>query len=126
MKIYALDHVQIAMPAGEEDRARAFYEGMLGLCEVPKPADLAGRGGVWFVRGSLKLHLGVEPGFRPARKAHPAFLVDGLRELVERIRAAGYEVDTDQPPLEGYRRAHVFDPFGNRIELMERAGLKRK
>ena len=120
MKIYALDHVQIAMPPGEEDRARAFYEGVLGLCEVPKPTGLAGRGGVWFVLGTIKLHLGVEADFHPARKAHPAFLVEALGILLDKARAAGCEVDTSQPPLEGYRRAHIFDPFGNRIELMEK------
>jgi catechol 2,3-dioxygenase-like lactoylglutathione lyase family enzyme len=120
MNLYAVDHIQLAMPAGEEDRARAFYEGILGLCEVPKPAGLAGRGGAWFVRGVLKVHLGVEADFRPARKAHPAFLVEDLNPLLEKARAAGYEVDMSQPPLEGFRRAHVFDPFGNRIELIER------
>lgn len=121
MTLYAIDHIQLAMPEGGEELARAFYEGILDLCEVPKPAGLAGRGGAWFVRGALKIHLGVEAGFRPARKAHPAFLVEDLDALLEKARAAGYELDTGQPPLEGYRRAHVFDPFGNRIELMEKS-----
>jgi len=125
MNLYSIDHIQIAMPEGEETRARAFYEGALGLCEVPKPLDLAGRGGIWFVGGTIKLHLGVEADFRPARKAHPAFLVEGLDALLEKIRAAGFEVDTGQPALEGYRRAHVFDPFGNRIELMEKVHSTR-
>ena len=117
--IYGLDHVQLAMPAGEEAAARAFYGEVLGLTEVPKPANLAKRGGVWFEAGSLKLHLGVETDFRPARKAHPALLVRDLSALVERCRAAGVESTTDEP-LEGYERCFVADPFGNRIELLER------
>ncbi|MSP14986.1 MAG: glyoxalase [Chloroflexi bacterium] len=119
MKVYGIDHVQIAMPPGAEERARAFYQDLLGLTEVPKPANLARRGGAWFRSGALMLHLGVEQDFRPARKAHPAFLVEGLAELIGRIHQAGYETLTDVP-LEGYERVHVFDPFGNRIELMER------
>jgi catechol 2,3-dioxygenase-like lactoylglutathione lyase family enzyme len=118
MKIYALDHVQLAMPAGQEDSARAFYGTLLGLTEIPKPPNLAKRGGVWFEGGTLKLHLGVEQDFHPARKAHPALLVNGLNELVERLQNADIAVITDEP-LEGYNRVYVADPFGNRIELME-------
>ena len=120
MTILSIDHIQIAIPAGEEDRARAFYIGVLEFTEIPKPAELASRGGAWFQSVSVQVHLGVEADFRPARKAHPAFLVGDLDALLVRIRAAGYETDTSQPPLEGYKRAHVFDPFGNRIELMEK------
>ena len=120
MKILFIDHVQIAMPAGEEDRARAFYIEQLGFTEIPKPPDLAARGGAWFQSENVQLHLGVESDFRPARKAHPAFVVDGLDSLIANVQSAGYEADTSQPPLEGYKRAHVFDPFGNRIELMEK------
>src|SRR5262249_17762068 len=98
--------------------ARAFYSGVLGLPEKPKPPHLARRGGVWFEDGVLKIHLGVETDFHPARKAHPALLVNGLDELIDRCRKAGYEVNTDEP-LEGYKRGYVADPFGNRIELME-------
>ncbi|HEX3771911.1 MAG TPA: VOC family protein [Polyangiaceae bacterium] len=118
MRVRALDHVQLAMPAGEEDRARAFYQGILGLPEKPKPANLAARGGVWFERGDLKVHLGVEKDFRPATKAHPAFLVEDLPALVARCREGGHRV-VDDEPLEGYARAYVFDPFGNRLEFME-------
>jgi catechol 2,3-dioxygenase-like lactoylglutathione lyase family enzyme len=120
MKILSIDHVQIAMPAGEEAQARSFYILQLGFAEIPKPPDLAKRGGVWFQAGTVQLHLGVEADFRPARKAHPAFLVDDLDALIANVRRAGYETDTSQPPLDGYKRAHVFDPFGNRIELMEK------
>jgi catechol 2,3-dioxygenase-like lactoylglutathione lyase family enzyme len=122
MKITTIDHVQLAMPAGEEEKARAFYIGMLGFTEIPKPAELAGRGGAWFESGAAQLHLGVEADFRPARKAHPAFLVDDLNGLIAKIQSAGFETDTTQPPLAGYQRAHVFDPFGNRIELMQKVG----
>ena len=92
---------------------------MLGLTETQKPPHLAVRGGCWFERGSVKVHLGIEPDFRAARKAHPAFLVDDLAVLIDRLSAAGFPVITDEP-LEGFRRVYTADPFGNRIELLER------
>ena len=119
MKIYAIDHVQLAMPAGEEEKARAFYTGVLGIPEVAKPPHLARRGGAWFQQGDLKIHLGVEANFRPAKKAHPALLVTNLAALVDCCRTAGYEVKDDLP-LAGYNRTYVYDPFGNRLELMEK------
>ena len=122
MKILSIDHIQIAMPPGQEAKARAFYVNVLGFTEIPKPPGLAKRGGAWFESGTTQLHLGVEPDFRPARKAHPAFVVDGLDTLLAKIQAEGFEVDASQPALDGYKRAHVFDPFGNRIELMEKFG----
>jgi hypothetical protein len=97
MKVLAVDHVQLAMPAGEEERARSFYNGVLGIKEMPKPPHLAVRGGVWFEDGALKIHLGVEKEFRPAKKAHPALLVEGLGGLVEKCQVAGYEVVSDEP-----------------------------
>ena len=90
MRLTALDHVQLAMPPGGEANARAFYEGVLGIPEVPKPPNLAKRGGCWFERGSLKVHLGVEADFRASRKAHPAFLVENLEALQSVIESAGY------------------------------------
>ena len=120
MKILSIDHIQIAMPAGEEERARTFYMGILGFIEIPKPAKLAKRGGVWLQSENVQLHLGIEPNFHPARKAHPAFIVDDLNLLITKVQNAGCETDTTQPPLDGFKRAHVFDPFGNRIELMEK------
>ena len=120
MKIISIDHVQIAMPAGGEEKARAFYASLLGFTEIPKPPDLAKRGGAWFQSGNVQLHLGVENDFRPARKAHPAFIVDEIEAVLEKVQLAGYETDTSQPPLDGYNRSHIFDPFGNRIELMEK------
>jgi catechol 2,3-dioxygenase-like lactoylglutathione lyase family enzyme len=118
MPVTAIDHVQLAMPAGGEAEAVAFYQGVLGIPQVPKPANLAKRGGCWFERAGLKIHLGVEQDFRPARKAHPALLVDDLAGLVDTLRAAGIEARTDGP-LDGYDRVYVDDPFGNRIELLE-------
>lgn len=120
MTVLSIDHVQIAMPAGEEEKARSFYINLLGFVEIPKPAELAKRGGAWFQSGSVQVHLGVEADFRPAHKAHPAFLVDDLNELIAKAQSMSFEMDLTQPPLDGYERAHVFDPFGNRIELMER------
>jgi len=118
MTIYAIDHVQLAMPPGEEDRARAFYSGVLGMSETPKPPALAARGGAWFKAGAVKVHLGVEQDFRPAHKAHPAFLVEDLDVLEMRCAENGSPISYDEP-LAGYRRLHVADPFGNRIELLE-------
>ena len=106
------------MPAAGEDAATAFYEGLLGIPRVPKPAHLAARGGCWFESDGLKVHLGVDPDFRPATKAHPAFIVGDPRSLADEIAAAGYDV-VDDEPLDGYDRVYVHDPFGNRIELMQ-------
>jgi catechol 2,3-dioxygenase-like lactoylglutathione lyase family enzyme len=100
--IEALDHVQLAMPSGGEDQA----------------PHLAKRGGCWFERGPLKVHLGVDMDFRPARKAHPAFRVADLAVLTKRLSEAGFSVTEDEP-LAGYERCYVDDPFGNRIEMME-------
>lgn len=118
MVVRAIDHVQLAMPQGGEQKARTFYRDLLGIPEVEKPSHLAARGGCWFERGDLKIHLGVERDFRPAQKAHPALVVDRLRALVSTLLASGYRVTEDEP-LEGYQRVYVDDPFGNRIELME-------
>ena len=118
MNIVGIDHVQLAMPAGREDEAREFYSRLLGIPEVPKPEELAGRGGAWFEGSGVKLHLGVEEEFRPARKAHAALIVRDLRALVERLRAAGVDI-VDGKSLPDCDRVFVFDPFGNRLELME-------
>jgi len=120
MKILSIDHIQLAMPIGEEEKARDFFINILGFQEKQKPESLAGRGGVWFESENVQLHIGVETDFHPARKAHPAFIVDDLDSLIAKIQNAGYETDTTQPALDGYKRAHLFDPFGNRIELMEK------
>ena len=119
MSIIGIDHVQLAMPAGGEDLARRFYRDVLGLTEQPKPHHLAKRGGCWFENDLVKIHLGVDKEFRPATKAHPAFLVQELQAIAQACRAGGFQVADDEP-LEGYDRTYVRDPFGNRIELMER------
>jgi catechol 2,3-dioxygenase-like lactoylglutathione lyase family enzyme len=120
-RLTGIHHIQLAMPVGEEDAGRRFYGDILGLSEIPKPSELAPRGGIWFRSGELEVHLGVERAdFRPATKAHPAFLVSGLSELREELEEAGYRIDEDVQ-LEGFRRFHVRDPFGNRLELVEPA-----
>ena len=118
MTVVTIDHVQLAMPAGGEASAQEFYEGLLGLSRVPKPPHLERRGGCWFENDSVKVHLGVDADFRPALKAHPAFVVDDLDGLVARLRAAGVAV-RDGEPMETHHRAYADDPFGNRIELLE-------
>jgi catechol 2,3-dioxygenase-like lactoylglutathione lyase family enzyme len=118
MRVRRLDHVLLAMPAGKESDARKFYQQTLGIPETVKPPDLAARGGCWFEDGELKIHLGVEKNFIPARKAHPAFIVEDLAGLTSALMEAGYPVSRDVP-LEGYDRIFVDDPFGNRIELMQ-------
>ena len=120
MPLTRIDHVQLAMPPGGQYAARGFYAGLLGLNEVPKPAELAGRGGCWFEAGQLRLHLGVEPDFRPAKKAHPALRVSGFSKLIDALREAGCAV-SDEDRFEGAARVYVDDPFGNRIELISDA-----
>ena len=117
MRIIGLEHVQLAMPPGKEEQARHFYS-RISDPEVPKPPELAKRGGVWFENRFLKIHLGVENDFHPARKAHPALLVEDLNSLVALLREKGFVV-VDDDALGGFFRVYVSDPFGNRIELME-------
>ncbi len=119
MSIVGIEHVQLAIPKGGEARARAFYVGVLGMTEETKPPELAARGGAWFFDGAIKIHLGVDAEFRPAQRAHPALLVTGLADYVARARAAGCRI-VDDDPLTGFERVFLYDPFGNRIELMER------
>ena len=115
-----IDHVQIAMPEGGEGRAREFYAGILGMVEVEKPEALRVRGGCWFVLGSCHVHLGVEHDFRAAKKAHPAFVVDDLDALAERLDDAQAPVKWDAQ-VAGVERLYSADPFGNRLEFI-RAG----
>ncbi|HUE08941.1 MAG TPA: VOC family protein [Acidimicrobiales bacterium] len=117
IEIVRLDHVQLAMPPGLEAQAEAFYAGVLGLERVPKPPPLEARGGCWFRHGDVAVHLGVEEDFRPARKAHPAFVVKDLTALQAACEEAGVEVRPN-PDSEPGRGAYVDDPFGNRIELI--------
>ncbi|ALG08906.1 glyoxalase [Kibdelosporangium phytohabitans] len=118
-----IHHVQVACPADSEDRLRAFYHGVLGWPELPKPPLLAARGGCWFqVPGGGELHAGVEADFRPARKAHPAFVVD-LDVVVAALDRAGCEVvRADPAQIPGRRRLHTYDAVGNRIEFIHHDG----
>jgi catechol 2,3-dioxygenase-like lactoylglutathione lyase family enzyme len=115
----AIDHVQIAIPVGAEEGARRFYSGLLGLIEIPKPADMAARGGCWFACGAHQLHIGVEADFRPAKKAHVALTTDRLDALRVEMEAAGYTTADDRP-VDGRHRFFTHDPFENRIEFMDR------
>lgn len=110
-----IDHVQLATPVGAEEEARGFYIDVLGLVEVPKPAEMAKRGGAWFEAGDVRLHIGGESPFVPARKAHPALTMRNLVEFVE-TRHLDVAWNTE---IEGLTRCHVDDPFGNRIELVQ-------
>lgn len=121
--IVGLDHLQLSMPKNEENQARAFYGQLLGLHEVAKPPLLATRGGVWFALADGRgLHLGVEEGFQPAKKAHPAFVfvVEDLEAMAQTLSKAGHPVTWDQA-LPEVRRFYSQDPFGNRLEFQERA-----
>jgi catechol 2,3-dioxygenase-like lactoylglutathione lyase family enzyme len=117
--ITGLDHVQLAMPRGAEDTARAFYAGLLWMTELPKPPALASRGGCWFTSGTAVLHLGVEEPFAPARKAHPAFLVDHLDMLQAALSEAGHDCVRTDGEVPGVCRFHTHDCFGNRIEFQQ-------
>ena len=119
VEIAGFHHVQLAMPRGREAEGERFYAGLLGIPRVPKPPQLEKRGGCWFRGAAVELHLGVEEPFVPARKVHPALLVNGLDELIARLEQGGAEVQWDEQ-LDGPRRCYAFDPFGNRLELIER------
>lgn len=118
MEFLELDHVQLTMPTGQEAAARAFFVGVLGMQEVEKPAHGAGEGGCWFQSGPVHLHLGADPEFRPARKAHPAIVVPSLTVLTRRLEEAGIEVRPGGA-LPGRKRVFAPDCFGNRIEWIE-------
>mgnify|MGYP000338636589 CR=1 FL=1 len=117
----ALDHVQLAIPTGQEEAARAFYVDVLGMTELPKPASMAARGGAWFSAGPFEIHVGAETDFVPARKAHPALTMRGLVDFVER---SGLDARWNDE-IVGVVRCHVDDPFGNRIELIEAHVVER-
>jgi catechol 2,3-dioxygenase-like lactoylglutathione lyase family enzyme len=114
----AIDHVQLAMPKGEEAAARRFYCEVLGMIEISKPPILAQRGGCWFESGEVQIHLGVEGDFRPARKAHPALRCRNFTELIAQLQKAGVEIVPDES-IPGTVRCHIHDCFGNRIELIQ-------
>jgi len=116
--VVGIDHVQVAAPSGCEQAARAFYSGLLGMVELPKPESIRTRGGAWFRAGPQELHVGVEVPFSPARKAHPGLVVDDLGELAGRLTAAGFDPQPDAS-IAGIARFFVDDPFGNRLEIRQ-------
>ena len=115
-----LDHVQLAMPAGGEAEARKFYAGVLGFAEIEKPATLRLRGGCWFELGDITVHLGVDKDFRAAKKAHPAFAVEAIEKLAERFESLNVSVTWDELLLPKVNRFYAHDPFGNRLEFLQR------
>jgi catechol 2,3-dioxygenase-like lactoylglutathione lyase family enzyme len=118
MTVLGIDHVQVAMPPGGEDDARAFYNGILGMEELPKPEALRARGGCWFRAGAQELHVGVETEFVPARKAHPGLVVSDLRAIRARLAEAGAAYE-DDASIDAVDRLFVDDPFGNRLEVRQ-------
>ncbi len=119
MPVLGLEHVQISVTPRGEEQARAFYGGLLEMPEIEKPPSLAGRGGVWFGCGSQQLHCGVEDPIAASRR-HPGLLVSDLSGLATRLSASGFPIYSE-PEIPGYRRLFTEDPFGNRLELMERS-----
>ncbi|PWI56710.1 glyoxalase [Sulfoacidibacillus thermotolerans] len=115
---HGIDHIQLAAPKGCESEARHFFSNILMWQEIPKPEALQKNGGVWFRCGAHQVHIGVDPHFTPAKKAHPAFYVQNLEDLREHIVANGYTVQEDAL-LPGAERFYVMDPFGNRLEFLE-------
>jgi catechol 2,3-dioxygenase-like lactoylglutathione lyase family enzyme len=116
IEVVGIDHIQLAMPPGGEDEARRFYGTIFGLWEVPKPPELAGRGGCWFAGPDAAIHLAPEPGFRALVTAHPVLRIRDLAAAREGLVAAGVAIEEDDTGLP-VRRFYVRDPFGNRIEL---------
>ena len=116
--ISGLDHVQLAAPTGCESEARHFFGVILGMKEITKPEELRKRGGVWFQCGVHQIHIGVDPYFVAAKKAHPAIHVKELPMLMERLISYGISVTNDEL-LPGAKRFYANDPFGNRLEFLE-------
>ncbi|RKQ33873.1 VOC family protein [Oceanobacillus halophilus] len=117
-KYEKIEHVQLAAPAGGEEKARKFYVDLLGFEELEKPPLLKENGGVWFKAGTVEIHLGIESPFIPARKAHPAILVQNIEQMKTYLKDKDvvFQVDNKLPEA---NRFYLSDPFGNRIEMLE-------
>jgi len=113
-----LDHVQLCVPPGAEGQTREFYGILLGLAEIEKPEPLQGRGGLWFQIADIQLHIGVEADHSRSKR-HPAFEVENIETVRKHLETNGVRT-RDEIPLAGVRRFSFFDPFDNRIELLER------
>jgi catechol 2,3-dioxygenase-like lactoylglutathione lyase family enzyme len=123
--VLRLHHGQVSIPKGSEDKAREFYCGFLGLKEVEKPESLKGRGGFWLELGELQIHFGAEDGVdRKATKSHLAYEVSNLNSWKEKFRTSGIEI-LDGIPIPGWERFEFRDPFGNRVEFLERLYTER-
>jgi len=118
-EIKAIDHIQLAAPKGSEAEAIKFFNGILGMDEIEKPEELKKRGGVWFGFGTFQIHIGIEEPFSPAKKAHPAFTVESIDGLRQHLINNGIQV-TEDHRIPGVVRFHTSDPFGNRLEFLER------
>jgi catechol 2,3-dioxygenase-like lactoylglutathione lyase family enzyme len=117
---WIIDHVQLAIPAGAEEQCDEFFCGLLGFSILEKPELLARRGGRWYQKGEMQLHVGVDPDFRPATKAHPAFVVSDYDAVLAKLRDADVRIiESDEIP--GTTRCHIYDCVGNRIELIKPA-----
>ena len=116
---FEIDHVQIAIPKSGENDARIFFRDLLALDELPKPSAMESRGGCWFAMADRQIHLGIDADFRPAKKAHIALNTDSLDELRARLEGAGYQTE-DNDDVDGRKRFFTHDPFGNRIEFIDR------
>ncbi|HCN60060.1 MULTISPECIES: glyoxalase [Mammaliicoccus] len=118
-KLKMWDHVQLSAPKGSEGKARTFYVDQLGFNEVEKPESLKGNGGVWFNINNIDLHIGIEEDFIPLKKAHPAINVENLEDLIEHLTEEKLDFKTDNR-FPGAKRLHLYDPFSNRLEFIEK------
>ncbi|HEX7928809.1 MAG TPA: VOC family protein [bacterium] len=122
VRVLGVHHAQIGIPNGAEPEARAFYCGVLGLTEIPKPASVARRGGFWLQLGALQIHVSIDNGAdRRGSRAHLGYEVDDLAALREKLSGAGVAVEDGLPPIPGFSRFELRDPFGNRVEFLQRA-----
>lgn len=118
--ILRVQHAQITIPTDAEMKARRFYCAFLGLREIPKPESLQARGGFWLEVAGFQIHVGTEDEFdRTKTKAHIAYEVENLNGWRERLKANGVKI-IEGIPIPHYARFEFRDPFGNRVEFLEK------